>query len=518
MTYEEEERGKLAIKRALRALRRRHLVEEGAHGPAIEALSKPFTTQVGSCLQSVEWKEKAEKLEVELQEYRKAQLNMSAQLDISLTESRTAKNLLQEKESLITNLQNNLNQTSEENLQLKEDFEEKRRAVELLISENQTLKSQLEDILTKLRAAEAENKNLIDRWMLEKMKDAERLNEANAMYEEMVEKLRSSGIGPTTLQQTAQQQSDGVIRRFETGHIIPFATPLPSTHKLTLQAHQGGCGSLKFMHNSDRLVSGGQDRMVRIWDGNYGTMVLGLSGSVGSILDLAVTGDNKFVIGACSSNNLCVWETGGGRLRHTLTGHVNKVCSVDANRDFGSGIASASLDHTIKIWDLNSGYCVNTIMSSSNCNSLAFVDRDTICSGHVDGNLRIWDVRKGKCTSQVAAHPQVTSVCVPRSGNSILTTGRDNIHNLFDIRTLEICGSFRSNSSSGGWGRPCMSPDGNNIAAGSSDGLLHIWSKGNKEPAKVLEGHGSGVLCCEWSERGGVVASADRNGNVFIWT
>lgn len=35
-----------AIKDALRALRQRHLLEEGAHGPAISALSKPMISQV----------------------------------------------------------------------------------------------------------------------------------------------------------------------------------------------------------------------------------------------------------------------------------------------------------------------------------------------------------------------------------------------------------------------------------------------------------------------------------------
>lgn len=47
----------------------------------------------------------------------------------------------------------------------------------LLISENQSLKAQLEEGLLKLKDTEAENKKLIDRMMLEKMKDAEKLNE-----------------------------------------------------------------------------------------------------------------------------------------------------------------------------------------------------------------------------------------------------------------------------------------------------------------------------------------------------
>lgn len=66
---------------------------------------------------------------------------------------------------------------SEENVQLKKSLEEKTSALDLLIQEHQTIKAELEQALTKLKAAEDENNNLINRWMLEKMKDAERLNE-----------------------------------------------------------------------------------------------------------------------------------------------------------------------------------------------------------------------------------------------------------------------------------------------------------------------------------------------------
>lgn len=45
-SQEEEKKAMEAIKDALRALRKRHLLEEGAHAPAITALSKPLISQV----------------------------------------------------------------------------------------------------------------------------------------------------------------------------------------------------------------------------------------------------------------------------------------------------------------------------------------------------------------------------------------------------------------------------------------------------------------------------------------
>lgn len=60
---------------------------------------------------------------------------------------------------------------------MKLDFKEKIQALELVISENTEVKAQLEQMTLKAKNTEAENKMLVDRWMLEKMKDAERLNE-----------------------------------------------------------------------------------------------------------------------------------------------------------------------------------------------------------------------------------------------------------------------------------------------------------------------------------------------------
>uniref|UniRef100_A0A2P2JDD1 Protein tipD n=1 Tax=Rhizophora mucronata TaxID=61149 RepID=A0A2P2JDD1_RHIMU len=93
-----------AIKHALKALRKRHLLEEGAHAPAYVALSRPIISQ-GS-----EWKEKAEILEVEVQQCYKAQSRLSEQLVVEVAESRASKTLLEEKEAAITDLQKDLTQ------------------------------------------------------------------------------------------------------------------------------------------------------------------------------------------------------------------------------------------------------------------------------------------------------------------------------------------------------------------------------------------------------------------------
>ncbi|KAD4585632.1 hypothetical protein E3N88_23233 [Mikania micrantha] len=507
----EEEIAIHAIKHALKSLRKRHLLEEGAHGPAFVALSKPIASQ-GS-----EWKDKAENLELELQQCYKAQARLSEQLVVEVAESRAAKSLVQEKETLIPSLEHDLSQARDECSCLAELLEEKSKALELLIDENKELRSQCEELRTRAINAEAENKTLVDRWMLQKMQDAERLNEANALYEDMLGKLKASG-----LEQLARQQVDGVVRQSEEGAEFYVESTIPKACKYRIPAHDGGCASIVFENSSGKLVSGGQDHTVKMWDSTTGRLTQTYNGCLGSVLDLSITHDNRCIIAASSSNNLYVWDANSGRVRHTLTGHKDKVCAVDVSRSSARHVVSAGYDRTIKVWDLNKGYCINTIMFPSNCNALSFSpDGQTIFSGHVDGHLRLWDIQTGKLLSEVAAHSlAVTSISLSRNGNTILTSGRDNLHNLFDTRTLEVWGTLRAseNRVASNWSRSCISADNNYVAAGSVDGSVHVWSVSNGNIVSTLKEHTGSVLCCSWSGLGKPLATSDRNGVICMWT
>lgn len=325
------------------------------------------------------------------------------------------------------------------------------------------------------------------------------------------------------LESLAKQQVDGVVRRSEEGAEYFMDSTVFSVCKHNIHAHNGGCASILFEYNSGRLISGGQDKSIKLWDTNTGSLSNTLYGCLGSVLDLSITHDNRSVIAASSSNNLYVWDVYSGRIRHTLTGHTDKVCAVDVSKISSRYVVSAAYDRTIKVWDLQKGYCVNTIIFHSNCNALAFsMDGQTLFSGHVDGNLRLWDIQTGKLLSEVAAHSPaaVTSISLSRGGNIVLTSGRDNMHNLFDIRSLEVCHTLRAtgNRLASNWSRSCISPDENYVAAGSADGSVCIWSVSKADIVSTLKEHNAPVLCCSWSGLGKPLASADKNGIVCIWT
>lgn len=62
-------------------------------------------------LKGSEWKDKAENLEVELQQCYRAQARLSEQLVVEVAECRASKALVQEKEAIINDIQNELTKT-----------------------------------------------------------------------------------------------------------------------------------------------------------------------------------------------------------------------------------------------------------------------------------------------------------------------------------------------------------------------------------------------------------------------
>jgi autophagy-related protein 16 len=122
------------------------------------------------------------------------------------------------------------------------------------------------------------------------------------------------------------------------------------------------------------------------------------------------------VLGAGTDRAVRLWDATTGRVRHTLTGHGEKVCSARFCPWDAARAVSCSHDRTVKVWDLAKGFCVASIMCASNCNSATYGDgAGVVVSGHFDGAARVWDLRQKPGAScdpgEVRAHSQhVTSV------------------------------------------------------------------------------------------------------------
>jgi WD40 repeat protein len=135
--------------------------------------------------------------------------------------------------------------------------------------------------------------------------------------------------------------------------------------------------------------------------------------------------DGKTLASASWDHTVRLWDVGTGKELNTLNGHQALVNSVSFSPD-GKTLASASYDNTVKLWDVVTGKELRTLNGHQNTvYSVSFSpDGKTLASVSRDETVILWNFDLGKlmqegCTwigAYLSTHPQETElqqICQP---------------------------------------------------------------------------------------------------------
>jgi len=459
--------------------------------------------------------EKAQALQTELNASYKKNSEVCQQLVEAQKLLAAAQESLQLKEDALTKVEGRSCQLEARVAELSGVVDHERAASAAVSHELEALQAEHASTAQQLRKLQVENSELVQRLMQMKLAEAEHLNEANAIYQDVVANAAAVQLASSVANQPPAARRLG-------GGGLP--TTRPSRVRCSFAANAGGVHALAFSSTGSLLATAGADALVYVWESarpRRPSAVL-LRGALQSVVDVAFSADDAAVLAGSADRALRLWDVASGRVKHTFTGHSDKVCALAFNPLDPTRAASVANDRCIKVWDLTKGFCTKSVVFSSTCNAVCFTGDGLICSGHFDGSLRFWDARQGDAAHEVHAvhQQQVTSVSLSPLGNQILTNSRDNTLKLLDLRSFEVVHSFKSPGYHVGsnWCRSCFSPDGQQLAAGSSDGRVFTWDVSKTiSQAQTLSGHKGSVVCCAWSRAGLPLASADKNGECVLW-
>ncbi|MEP7233755.1 MAG: choice-of-anchor D domain-containing protein [Ignavibacteriota bacterium] len=128
---------------------------------------------------------------------------------------------------------------------------------------------------------------------------------------------------------------------------------------IPLVGHKDKVMCIKFTPDGKKVVTGGKDGFVNVWDVKDGTLVLSIKASNNSIKAVSVSPDNLFVLSGSLDGFAKIWNLGNGSLVRTFnSGSV----IYDANFNYdATQIVTAGEDRKLLIWDAKLGLMIDSL-------------------------------------------------------------------------------------------------------------------------------------------------------------
>ncbi|KAK7031478.1 WD40-repeat-containing domain protein [Favolaschia claudopus] len=245
------------------------------------------------------------------------------------------------------------------------------------------------------------------------------------------------------------------------------------------------------------VVSGGCDKVLRVWDVRSGAPIHVLSGHTSTIRCLKMLHNRPIAITGSRDSTLRVWDVQKGRMIRVMAGHTGSVRCLDV---CGGRAVSGSYDATCRVWDVDSGECVFVLRGHFHqIYSVAF-DGVRIASGGLDTTVRVWDALSGHCLALLQGHTAL--VCQLQLSPSSPSSPSPN------------SSSSPSHASSPNSPSPQENPSPI-LVTGGSDGRVITFSLATYTALHRIAAHDSSVTSLQFDSRWLVTAGND--GRVRLW-
>ncbi len=244
--------------------------------------------------------------------------------------------------------------------------------------------------------------------------------------------------------------------------------------EVTAVAFSPDGGTLAAALNYDSTLKSYSVIIVDMQAAKFGEIKQKLTYSSNVISFMAFSPDGRTLFGG-SYRALRLWDTGTWELRReNPMGEINPAYAMSAD---GKLVATGgSNENEVKVWDAESGELKLTLNGhNKGVLSLAFSrDGRTLASGSYDNTARLWDTESGDSKRTFVGENlnAIFSVAFSPDGRT-LASGSYHEIKLWDAQT----GTLKRTLAAEGMGityRVAFSPDGNTLA-GASDGTVKLW-------------------------------------------
>jgi WD40 repeat protein len=276
--------------------------------------------------------------------------------------------------------------------------------------------------------------------------------------------------------------------------------------------HPGRITSLEFSVDGKRVVTGGNDRLVRLWNGVSGKRIHELAGHRGRVLDVAIAPDGAEIVSVSTDSTARVWDAATGSLVAPLLGHTNFVRTVDFSPD-GLAVVTGSDDGTARTWS-PAGRRLATLAGHDGpvLDARFSPDGFSVLTGGADGTVRLWDAgtRPQLLPSELEPPEPTGTIATSLDGAKAMADGDIARIERADGTTAELTGHRLAITS------VSFSPDGVRLVTASRDYGVVLWDVQSGRALRTLRGHFGTVSDARFSPDGRWIVTAGPR-SVGVW-
>lgn len=305
----------------------------------------------------------------------------------------------------------------------------------------------------------------------------------------------------------------------------PPSSRLPKRLIHTWTGHSKGVLSAHFFPSSAHLLlSASMDGKVKVWDVyNQRKCLRTLIGHNKAVKDAIFSYDGRKILTASYDKNLKLWDTETGKCVQRYGTKAIPYC-ITFNPDRPDSFLSGCSDKRVYQWDLNSGSIVQEYNEHGDAvNTITFIDNNRrIVTTSDDKTIRVWECNVPvsiQTISDLGMYP-VTSASLNPDRDHFLAQSMNNQILVYSCsESVKVKNKkFTGHSVAGYACQVSFSPDGQYVASGDGRGKLCFWDWKTGHMIKNVQAHDRATVGCEWNPReASRVVTCSWDGTIKYW-